>query len=146
MTLQALIARLMKIEALHAGATTGGERIASEEARKRILERLAKLDEEPVEMRFTLHSRWSQQLFRALARRYGLEPYRYRRQHGTTLMLKIKRRFLDETFWPQFTALNEELGKHLDEVAKTVIEQAVHRDVSEAKEQAEPKQLAMPLS
>ncbi len=146
MTLQALIARLLRIEALHAGATTDGERIASEEARKRILEHLEKLDEEPIEMRFTLNSVWSQQLFRALARRYGLEPYRYRRQHGTTLMLKIKRRFLDETFWPQFRALNAELGKHLDEVARTVIEAAVHRDLSEAKEQAEPKQLAMPLS
>jgi hypothetical protein len=144
-TLDALIARLVKIEALHAGATTAGERIASEEARKRILERLAKLDEEPIEMRFTLHSRWAQQLFTALARRYGLEPYRYRRQHATSLMLKIKRRFLDETFWPQFQALNEELGKHLDEVAKTVIEAAVHRDVSEVKEQAAPKQLVMPL-
>lgn len=146
MKLEALIARLLRIEALHAGATTDGERIASEEARKRILEHLARLDEEPIEMRFTLNSPWSQQLFRALARRYGLEPYRYRRQHGTTLMLKIKRRFLDETFWPQFKELSAELGKHLDEVARTVIEAAVHRDLSEAKEQAEPKQLAMPLS
>ena len=39
MTLEALIARLIKIESLHAGATTDGERIASEEARKRILGR-----------------------------------------------------------------------------------------------------------
>jgi hypothetical protein len=37
MTQQALIARLLKIESLHAGATTDHERIASEEARKRIL-------------------------------------------------------------------------------------------------------------
>ena len=146
MTLDALISKLLRIEALHAGATTDGERIASEEARKRILEHLAKLDEEPIEMRFTLQSRWSQQLFRALARRYGLEPYRYRRQHATSLMLKIKKRFVDETFWPQFRELNAELGKHLDEVAKTVIETAVHRDVSEAKVQTEPKQLPMAFS
>lgn len=146
MMLDALIARLLRIEALHAGAGTDGERIASEEARKRILEHLEKLDDEPLEMRFTLNSPWSRQLFRALARRYGLEPYRYRRQHATSLMLRIKRRFLDETFWPQFTALNAELSRHLDEVAKAVIERAVHGDVSEAKEQAEPKQLAIPLS
>jgi len=55
MTLEALIAKLIKIESLHAGATTDGERIASEEARKRILEHLAKLDEEPIEMQFTLN-------------------------------------------------------------------------------------------
>jgi hypothetical protein len=146
MTQQALIARLLKIESLHAGATTDGERIASEEARKRILEHLAKLDQEPIEMQFTFTSPSSRQLFKALARRYGLEPFRYRRQRGTTLMLKIKRRFLDETFWPQFVALDEELRKHLDEVANTVIEAAVHRDLSDEKEQAEPKQLAIPLS
>lgn len=146
MTLEALIAKLLRIESLHAGATTDGERVASEEARKRILEHIAKLDDEPIEMRFTLQSRWAQQLFTALARRYNLEPYRYRRQHATSLMLRIKRRFLDETFWPQFRELNAELAKHLDEVATTVIEAAVHRDVSEAKEKAEPKQLAMPIS
>lgn len=143
---EVLIEKLIKIEALHAGATTDGERVASEEARKRIVERLAKLDQEPIEMRFTLQSRWSQQLFIALARRYGLTPFRYRRQHSTSLMLKIKQRFLDETFWPQFQQLNEELARHLDEVAKTVIEAAVHRDLSEAAEQAPPKQLAMPIS
>ncbi len=146
MTQDALIAKLLRIEALHAGATTDGERIASEEARKRILDHLARLDQEPVEMQFTLNSPWSRQLFKALARRYGLEPYRYRRQHSTTLMVRIKRRFLDETFWPQFKALDEELSKHLDEVAKTVIEAAVHRDLSDAKEEAEPRQLAMPIS
>ena len=66
MTLDALIAKLLKIESLHAGATTDGERVASEEARKRILDHLARLDEEPIEMRFTLHGRWSQQLFTAV--------------------------------------------------------------------------------
>jgi tRNA nucleotidyltransferase (CCA-adding enzyme) len=146
MTLDALIARLLKIESLHAGATTDGERVASEAARTRILERIAALDEEEIEMRFTLHSRWSQQLFTALARRYGLEPFRYRRQHATSLMLKIKQRFLDDTFWPQFQELNAELAKHLDEVATTVIEAAVHRDLSEAPERAAPKQLALPVS
>jgi tRNA nucleotidyltransferase (CCA-adding enzyme) len=61
-------------------------------------------------------------------------------------MLKIKQRFLDDTFWPQFQELNAELAKHLDEVATTVIEAAVHRDLSEAPERAAPKQLALPVS
>jgi len=61
-------------------------------------------------------------------------------------MLKTKRRFLDETSWPQFVALDEELRKHLDEVAKTVIEAAVHRALSDDREQAEPKHLAIALS
>jgi hypothetical protein len=144
-TIEALIAKLMRVEALHAGATTEGERIASDEARKRILERLAKLEDEPVEMQFTMSSRWSQQLFIALARRYEIKPYRYPRQRRTTVMLRIKRRFLDETFWPHFQILNAELAAHLDEIAQQVIEGAIHRDVAELVEQPEPAQLAMPL-
>jgi hypothetical protein len=140
---QRLIEKILRIEALHSGATTPGERLAAEEARDRILARLAKIEDEPIELRFSLQSRWAQQLFTALARRYGLEPYRYRRQHSTSLMLRIKRRFLDETFWPQFVELERELSAHLDEVARTVIEGGVHRDVSDATERAEPKQLVM---
>src|SRR5436309_11391966 len=126
------IDRLLKIESLHAGASTDGEKIAAEEARARILSRLAELKDEPEEFRFTLTSRWSQQLFVALARRYQLKPFRRRRQHATTIMVRAKRSFLDDTFLPQFNALLEELTKHLDEVAKTIIEAAVHRDLADA--------------
>jgi hypothetical protein len=55
------------------------------------------------------------------------------------------RSFLDETFLPQFNALHDELTKHLDEVAKTIIEVAVHRDLTDAPEVAEPKQLSMSI-
>ncbi len=140
-----LIARLLKIESLHAGATSAGERVAAEEALARILARLDALKDEPEEFRFTLTSRWSQQLFIALARRYTLKPFRRPRQHATTIMLRAKRSFLDDTFLPQFNALLDELTKHLDEVAKTIIEAAVHRDLAEAPEVAEPKQLSMSL-
>ena len=77
---------------------------------------------------------------------YKLEPFRRRRQHATTIMLPAKRRFLDETFLPQFHALHGELTKHLDEVAKTIIEAAVHRDLAETPERAEPKQLSMGIA
>lgn len=145
MNVDELIERLLKIEALHAGSTTPGERIASEEALRRILARLEALADEPQEFQFTLTSRWSQKLFVALARRYGLKPFRRRRQHSTTIMLAVKRRFLEETFIPQFNALYQELGKHFDEIAETIIERAVHRDLTEAPEVAEPKQLSMPI-
>ena len=145
MDVDKLIERLLKIESLHAGASTDGEKLAAEEARARILAHLSELNDEPEEFRFTLTSRWSQQLFIALARRYQLKPFRRRRQHATSIMLRVKRRFLDETFMPQFNALHDELTKHLDDVARTVIESAVHRDLTDAPEVAEPKQLAMSI-
>lgn len=82
---------------------------------------------------------------RCTSRRYELTPFRRRRQHATTIMLRVKRSFLDETFLPQFNALEAELTRHLDEVAQTIIEAAVHRDLTEAAEVEEPKQLSMAI-
>jgi hypothetical protein len=52
---------------------------------------------------------WSRQLFLALARRYGLRPYRLYRQRRTTVMLTVPESFVTEVFWPEFEQLNEAL-------------------------------------
>ena len=82
-----LRARLRKIEALFAGATTPGERLAAEAALARIKGRLAEAGRiaAAIEMHFSIADPWSRQLFLALARRYGLRPYRYSRQRRATV-------------------------------------------------------------
>lgn len=136
MTEQKLIERLLKVEALFAGATTAGERDAAEAALERIRSRLAELEQQspPVEYRFSLPDPWKRRLFLALARRYGLRPYRYPRQRRQTVMLKVPERFLDETFWPQFEELARELEQWLDDATTRVISAAVHADTDEAGE------------
>src|SRR5882757_4750485 len=81
-----LLERLRLIEALHAGATSTGEKVAAAEARKRIQARLASIAQEdpPIEFRFSLVDGWSRKLFAALCRRYDVKPYRYRGQRRTT--------------------------------------------------------------
>ncbi len=93
----ALIEKLRRIEALHVGATTAGERDAAANAKQRILARLAQLVTAypPIEYRFSLPDPWSRQVFNALARRYGLKPYRERGQHRQSVMLKVSKRFVD---------------------------------------------------
>ena len=68
--------KLRKIEALFAGASTAGERIAAEAALERVRARLAELGrrDPPIEMQFSMPDRWSRHLFLALCRRYGLAP------------------------------------------------------------------------
>jgi hypothetical protein len=85
-----LLQKLRDLEALFAGATTDGERIAAGTARKRILGRLHELErsDPPVEYRFTLADGWSKRLFLSLLRRYELKPYRYRSQRRTTVMVR----------------------------------------------------------
>jgi hypothetical protein len=135
--------RLRKVEALFAGATTAGERLAAGAARERIEARLAEARRRvaDVELRFSIGDPWSRQLFLALARRYGLKPYRYPRQRRTTVMLKGPAPFLHEVLWPEFEALNEALTGWLAEVTRRIIAEEVHKETGEAEERPEPPRL-----
>jgi hypothetical protein len=131
-----LLEKLRGIEALFAGATTDGERVAAAEAKKRIQLRLKALEEAepPIEYKFSVGDGWSVKLFLALCRRYGIKPYRYRGQRRTTLMAKVSKRFVDETLWPEFEELSKLLRRHLDEVTERIIGAAIHDDISDAAE------------
>jgi len=135
--------RLRKLEALHAGATTPGEREAADAARQRILTRLAAMGQAdpPIEYRFTFGNQWSRSLFCALLRRYGLTPFRYIGQRYTTVMVNVPRSFVDEVLWPEYLALNEALVGQLDALAQAAIGEAVHGDASEAEERSGPRAL-----
>src|SRR5438045_2814902 len=124
---QRLIDKLRKIETLFARTTYKGEREAAEIARERIRQRLAELEqrESPVEYKCTLPDGWSVSLFIALARRYGLKPYRRPAQRRTTVMVKVTRSFVDEVLWPQFQQLNDTLAEHLNAVTHRIIQEAI---------------------
>jgi hypothetical protein len=103
--------RLRKIEVLFAGAATAGEKAASGAAAERIRERLGKTagKEQAVELKFSLPDLWSRQLFIALCRRYGLKPFRYRRMHRQTIMIKVPQSFIEQILLPELKELNAAL-------------------------------------
>ena len=129
----ALIEKLLKVEALFAGAATEGERTSAGRARQRILQRLAELlpQDPPVEYKFTFHDMWSRKVFVTLLRRYDLKPYRYHGQRYTTVMVQVPERFVAETLWPEFETINEELNAYLQEVTDRVVKQVLHEDSSD---------------
>ena len=137
--------KLRKIEALFAGGATAGERAAAGAAAERIRDRLrnAERSEGPIEMRFSLPDPWSRQLFIALARRYGLRPYRYRRQRQrrTTIMLAAPQAFLDQILWPEFVQINQALTEYLAEITEKIIRDEVYGETGEAEEVDEPAKL-----
>jgi hypothetical protein len=142
---QKLIERLRLVEALHAGATTPGEKVAAERARERIIERL-KLWEQtdpPVEYRFGMSDMWSRKVFVALLRRYDITPYRYTGQRYTTVMARITRRFVDETLWPEFLDISKSLRAYLAEVTDRVVAEVIHRDSSDAEVVEKPKEIPL---
>ena len=130
--------KLRKIEALFAGAATPGERSAAEAALERVKARLSEMArrDPPIEMQFSLTDQWSQRLFIALCRRYGLRPYRYPRQKRTTVMVRLPRGFADQILWPEFVELDDILRRYLHDITLRLIREHVHKDVSEAEEVA----------
>ena len=131
--------KLRKIEALFADAGTAGEKLAAEAALNRVRERLAELGQRDpaIEMQFSMADQWSRRLFLALARRYGLKPYRYRRQRLTTVMIRVPKGFVEQVLWPEFQELNKALAQYLHDVTLRVIREEVHGDASEAAEVAQ---------
>ncbi|MDA1205986.1 MAG: hypothetical protein O2941_06720 [Cyanobacteria bacterium] len=134
-----LVAKLQRIEALYARASSDGERVAAGRARERIEARLAELatEEPPVEFRFSLSDQWSRHLFVALMRRYGIQPYRYSRQRRTTVMARLSRSFVNDTLWPEFLELQASLAAYFDALTDRVIEQALEVKAGEAEERGE---------
>ena len=141
-----LLEKLRKIEALHAGTKIDGEREAARRAAERIRARLVELRgrEQEIGMLYRVHDPWKRQLFVALCRRYGLTPYREAGRRNTTIQVRAPRTFHDNTLWPEFLALSEELEAHLSELTLRVIREAINDDVSEAPEA--PKALPAPQS
>jgi hypothetical protein len=140
---QQLRERLRKIEALFAGAATSGERQAAGAAADRLRERLkvTELKEKPIEVKYSISDPWARQLFVALARRYGLRPYRYPRMHRQTVLLKGPRSFLEGVLWPEFQDLSAALARFLADITERVISEEVFRDTTEAEEVADPRRI-----
>jgi hypothetical protein len=135
--------KLHKVEALFAGAATAGERAAAGAAAERIRARLRQTEqaEQAIEMKFSLGDPWSRQLFIALARRYGLQPFRYRRQRRTTVMVRAPKSFLEQVLWPEFLQINEALVDYLAEITDRIIRDEVFGETADAEEIDEPVKL-----
>jgi hypothetical protein len=135
--------KLHKIEALFAGAATAGERAAAGAAAERIRARLRQTEgaEQAIEMKFSLSDSWSRQLFIALARRYGLQPFRYRRQRRATVMVRGPKSFLEQVLWPEFVQINEALVDYLADITDRIIRDEVYGETADAEEIDEPVKL-----
>lgn len=136
---QELRDKLRKIEALFAGAATPGEKAAAGAAADRLRARLRETvqTERPEEFKFSLQDPWGRSLFVALCRRYGLRPFRYRRMHRQTVLVKGPPSFIDGVLWPEFEQLNDVLSSYLAEITDRLIREEVHGETGEADEVAE---------
>ena len=140
---QSLREKRREIESLFAGAATGGEKIAAGAAADRIRDRLGQEagKEQPIEVKFSIPDIWSRHLFVALCRRYGLRPFRYRRMHRQTIIVKGPRSFLEDVLWAEFRELDAALVTYLSGMTERVIREEVHGETGEADEIDEPPRI-----
>ncbi|MFT5508247.1 MAG: hypothetical protein ACI89J_001321 [Hyphomicrobiaceae bacterium] len=140
---QQLREKLRKIEALFAGAATEGERFAAGAAAERIREKLSETaQQEPEsEVKFSISDPWSRQLFIALCRRYGLQPFRYRRMHKQSIIIKAPQSFIETVLWPEFQELSAALTTYLSQVTDQIIREEVHRDTGDAEERTSQRKI-----
>ena len=140
---QLLREKLRKIEALFAGAATEGEKMAAGAAAERIRDRLGRAagKEKEIEVKFSISDIWSRQLFVALCRRYGLHPFRYRRMHRQTIVIRAPKSFVEQVLWPEFEELSAALTAYLSEITEKVIREEVHGETGEADEIDEPRRI-----
>jgi hypothetical protein len=131
--------KLRKIEALFAGAATPGEKAAAGAAADRLRARLREAveSEQAEEFKFSLQDPWGRHLFVALCRRYGMKPFRYRRMHRQTVLVKGPPSFIDGVLWPEFQELNRVLSSYLAEITDRLIREEVHGETGEADEIAD---------
>lgn len=132
MTEAELKRKLAAIEALLHGGATEGERAAA----ATVLEQLRRkaVDEEPMELQFTLPDPWGRKLFLAMLRRAGLEPYRLRGQRRTTVMVRGRRSLVVDVVWKEFGEANRVLTEYLSEVTARVIRETLGEAEADAAE------------
>ncbi len=140
-TEQQLREKLRKITALFEGAATAGERQAAAAAMERIRRSLGGQPGSTAppppplpETKVSFADVWQRRLFAALCRRYGLEPYRYKGQRQTTLMVRAPRLLFDRTIWPEYLQLQAALNAWLNEATERIIREEVFGDTGEAAE------------
>lgn len=123
------------IEALPGGTSTAQEQHGSETPSEHLANHVkaASSAQQVVEFHFTLVDEWQQRLFWALARRYGLKPFRDEGQRETTFMLRAPERFVEETFWPKYQQLTVSLRDWLGQVTERVIRDVLQVEMDHEK-------------
>lgn len=118
-----LLERIKKIEALINGATTAGEENAARSAKDRLLNKQSTIQapDKLEEYRLYTSDSWHKKLLIAVCRKYGIQPYRYKRQKYTTVMVNINPNFLNEVLWPEYL----EYSKHLEKLVEGITDDLI---------------------
>jgi len=81
-----------------------------------------------LEIKFSMADQWQRRHFAALCRRDGLQPYRFKGQRYTTVMVRAPRSFVDNTLRLEYLELQSALHAYLNEATERIIREEVYGD------------------
>lgn len=123
-----LIDKIQKIEALIEGAKTIGEKNVAILAKNRITRKLH--EKKKIQTKeYTLYTQdnWHKKLLLAICRKHRINPYRYKRQKYTTVMVKANEDFLNNVLWKEYLEYSEHL---VEEITDNIISK-IHQEEDE---------------
>lgn len=110
--------KISKIQALIERASSEGERQAAILAKERILKRQ---EQEPVEYCLRLRDPWQKTLFLTLCKKYGLSPYRHKKQNHNTAMVRASPNLMDELLLPELRKYRDMLQDLVNEILDNLL-------------------------
>ncbi len=118
---QDLIKAFQRVEMRRAGISLSDAH--EEQARQHIIAQWKGSRHAPDVQEFhcPMKNEWEQLLFHGLLKRYGIRPYRYRKQRNSTIMIRVSKRFLHECLWPMFNELSLDLQQRFNAIVKTLL-------------------------
>ena len=127
--MNSIINKIKKIESLIARASTAGEKNAAISAKKRLIEKYPELAQNKKIKEFKIYTTdfWHKKLLLAICRKYEINPYRYKRQKYTTVMIRTNRKFLDEILWKEYVEFSDLLESLIEDITDEVISK-IHED------------------
>lgn len=130
-TMEKLLEKIRKIEALIEGTTSEGEKNAAILAKGRLdKKRLEELESEQKEYALYTPDNWHKKLLLAICRKYGVRPYRYKRQKYTTVMVNLNEKFLNDVLWKEYLEYSAHLEVLVEEITNDIIRK-IHKDEEE---------------
>jgi hypothetical protein len=116
-----LIGSFHSIERKYAGRP-GNEGI-TDQPKEQITARLQESASAPdvEEFQCNMKHEWETFIFHALLKRYGIKPYRYRKQRKTTILVRVSKAAMNGLLWPIFTDVAAELSARFTVVTTTLL-------------------------
>ncbi len=110
--------KIRKIEALIAGTSIEGARIAAGLAKLRLQEKTA---EQPLEYSIKTDGQWKKRLFMAICQKHGLHAFRYSGQKHTTVMVRVNKPFMEQVLWPEYVRHSQAFDELASEILNDLI-------------------------